>query len=138
MEKIKKFLTDKKDAKISTIHDELLNMIAAELNKKSAQKSSTSRRDENGDVTEIFCYFHKVWEDVNVHAYGSKKGSTTGKNTMCKRGVRGWTETQKHIKLLDGKLIEEISSGKLDIKNLQLAKAERIVKIKSEMMIKHQ
>lgn len=94
-----------KDKKVSTIMGEILELAT------SKKKSKTFKVDENGNITEIFCYYHKEWEPVEW--YGKKSSSTTGYNTMCKTGVNQWTRQQAEAKKAKEKLLEDFAEGKV-------------------------
>lgn len=130
IDKLNEFIEVNGDKKVKSIRDELMLIVSELMSSKG--KESVVRRDENGEVVEIFCYFHKVWEDVKVIEYGNKKGSSTGLNTMCKEGVRCWTRLQKLIKEVDEALIDELYKGSLSVADLKVEKFKRIEALKEE------
>ena len=93
--------------KVSTILPQLIELMSAKT------KSSAVRRDEDGNVTHIFCYYHKEWEDVTQVEYGSKKHSSTGLNTMCKVGASQWSKQQRVAKQAKAKLLEQVALGEV-------------------------
>ncbi len=93
--------------KVSTVLPQLVELMSAKT------KSSTVRRDEEGNITHIFCYYHKEWEDVTTHEYGSKKHSSTGLNTMCKKGASNWSKQQRVAKQAKTKLLEQVALGEV-------------------------
>lgn len=104
-------LNANKDAKVSTVLDDI---IAIAMSKK---QDSTVRRNDKGEVTEIFCWYHKEWEPVEW--YGKKASSHSGYNTFCKQGVNSWTKQQRDFKKLKGELLEKLMEGELKQENLQ-------------------
>ncbi len=106
------FLQANENKKVATILEELKSMCESKV------QLSTVIYDTEGSVEQIFCYYHKVWENISKHEYGNKKSSTTGLNTMCKDGVRRWTKTQAEYKKLDGAILELIGDGKLEVSEM--------------------
>lgn len=94
-----------KDKKVSSILDDIIEIAM------SKKQDSTVRRDEQGNVTEIFCWYHKEWEPVEW--YGKKASSHSGFNTFCKEGVNSWTKQQRDFKKLKGELLEKLMSGEI-------------------------
>ena len=88
-------------------------------------RNDTLRYDEDGNLTHIYCYYHKEWEAISEVEYGSKKGTKSGLNTMCKEGVRAWTKKQKEAKDARNQLLEDVANGsfKGDLQE-ELAKIE--------------
>jgi len=86
------FLELNKAKKVATIMPELLEIVSSKSNSK------TFIKDADGNITHIFCYYHKKWEKLSEVEYGNKKHSTTGFNTMCKEGVNQWSLQQREYK----------------------------------------
>ncbi len=80
--------------------------------------SSTFKKDDDGVVTHVFCYYHKEWEDVTEVEYGKKASTSTGLNSMCKVGVSNWTKQQRIMKQAKAELLEQVSSGEVDASDL--------------------
>ncbi|MEE8598979.1 MAG: hypothetical protein V3S69_05660 [Dehalococcoidales bacterium] len=114
-----------KNKKVSAIMPQLLELVTAKVNTK------TFKKDDEGNVTHIFCYYHKVWEDVTVAEYGAKKSSTTGLNTMCKEGVRQWSKQQRDAKKAKEQALEAIADGSLSSDDL----AARLVEIEADRVV---
>lgn len=100
--------------KVSTIMPQLLELMTSKSGGGVGGK--TFVKDDEGQVTHVFCYYHKKWEAVAECEYGSKAGTATGLNTMCKEGVSAWTKQQRTFakgkenlltKLLDGEVTQE-------------------------------
>jgi hypothetical protein len=92
---------------------------------ESRQNDKNFKTDENNVVTEVFCYYHKKWENVTAVEYGTKSSSATGLNSMCKVGVNHWTKQQRVHKKAKADLLDRLASGDLDIIDLQ-AELEKI------------
>ena len=107
------FLEENKTKKVSTILEELKGMCTKKTNDK------TFILDSEGNVTSVYCYYHKQWEDVSKVAYGPKKNTASGLNTMCKVGVSNWTKQQRVAKQSKALLLEKLGSGELLIEDLQ-------------------
>ena len=98
--------------KVSSIMDDILVLMNSKVNDKN------HRVDELGNVTHVFCYYHKVWEDVTIFEYGSKVNSTTGLNTMCKIGVNYWTKQQRVYKQSKADLLDQLANGESEVRDL--------------------
>lgn len=113
------FLEENKNKKVSTILDELKGMCSKKTNDK------TFELDEDGNVTRVFCYYHKCWEDVATYTYGPKKNTASGLNTMCKEGVSNWTKQQRVAKQERANLLTRLGEGEMSIDDLP-SEEERI------------
>ena len=107
------FLEENKTKKVSTILEELKGMCSKKTNDK------TFKVDDNGEVTHVFCYYHKQWEAISEVTYGPKKNTASGLNTMCKEGVSNWTKQQRIAKKAKEELLTKIGLGELLVENLQ-------------------
>lgn len=107
------FLHTKKDSKVSDILIDVIKMC------ESKKKDSTVRRDKDNNIIEVFCYYHKTWEDIKKCKYGSKASSHSGLNTMCKVGVNRWTKQQSDFKKAKNLLLDKVSTGKILPQDIQ-------------------
>lgn len=114
------FLEANQDAKIKTLMPQIIEMVG------SKQMSQTYKTDAQGNVTHVFCYYHKKWEDVSKVEYGSKAGAKTKLNSMCKEGVNQWTKQQRDLKKAKADILVNVANGKLNPDQIQaeLIKAE--------------
>lgn len=124
---IVRFLSANADLQVSEILDEVRKLCESKSN------TQTHVKNQAGEVIAVFCYFHKEWELVSECEYGSKASSTTGLNTMCKRGVNGWTKTQSMLKKADAKILEDVMSGKIDASEIREKKDEVHDKIRNDL-----
>ena len=118
---IVEFLEANQNKKVATILEQLREMC-------SQQNTVTFKKDAEGNVTEIFCYYHKRWELVSEHEYGKKASNkATGLNTMCKVGYNQWTKQQAAAKKAKEQLLARVAAGEeLDIATeLELIEAQR-------------
>lgn len=99
-------LSANQDKKVSSILELLLPVM------ESKQRDSNQRINEAGNL-EIFCYYHKEWEDTTLIEYGRKANTKTGLNTMCKVGVNCWTKQQRDYKEAKASLLEQIADKKI-------------------------
>jgi len=106
---IYELLEANKSKKVSTVLPELIELMTAKQNSKNFIL------DDDGNVTHVYCYYHKQWEDVTVAEYGAKKSTATGLNTMCKEGVSQWTKAQKAKKDAKAKLLEDVAKGLVEV-----------------------
>ena len=119
-EELYALLVDNKNKKVNTVLPQLIELMAKKNN--ASGKAQTFIKDEDGNVTHVYCYYHKKWEDVTVAEYGSKKGTATGLNTMCKEGVSNWTKQQRVKKQAEAELLTKVVNGELlpeDLKSVQ-------------------
>lgn len=101
------FLTNNKNKKVETILDQVREMCSQKV-------ELTFRKDNEGNVTHVFCYYHKVWEDVSVVEYGKKASNkSTGLNTMCKVGLNAWSKQQRVAQKEKNDLLEKMSKGEV-------------------------
>ena len=110
-EELYTLLVDNKNKKINTLLPQLIELMQKKNN--ASGQANTFIKDAEGIVTHIFCYYHKKWEDVTIAVYGSKKGTATGFNTMCKEGVSNWTKQQRIKKQAEAGLLTRIISGEI-------------------------
>lgn len=99
--------------KVSTILPQLMELMTAKVSSKTFMK------DEDGNVTHVFCYYHKEWEAVADVPYGAKANTATGLNTMCKAGVSAWSKQQRVAKKAKEELLAKVASGALAAEDLQ-------------------
>lgn len=109
-----------KDKKISSILDQVLEIAS------SKKRPVTYRTDEQGNITHIFCWYHKEWEPVEW--YGKKASSHTGYNTMCKQGVNQWTRQQKAASKAKELVLKDVETGVLPADQI----SEALAKIEEE------
>ena len=115
------FLETNQNKKVSTILEQIREMC-------SQQNTVTFKKDDEGNVTEVFCYYHKRWELVSEHEYGKKASNkATGLNTMCKVGLNQWTKQQTAAKKAREQVLSRLAAGEeLDITaELELIEAQR-------------
>ena len=125
------FLEANKNKKVSSILEDIVAMTEAKV------QTQTHIRNANDEVIAIFCYFHKQWELLEMVEYGAKKSSSTGLNTMCKQGVRGWTKTQKEVKAIPDQLLNLVMSGELDASELVERKATLEIETKERLFVEY-
>lgn len=130
------FLEENKTKKVSSIIEELRVMCEAK-NASSSDTGTTFLKDDEGVVIAIYCYYHKCWEPLSHVEYGAKKGTASGYNTMCKEGVSCWTKQQRIAKQSKELLLDKLSSGELELIDLQHAQDEIEVKRKEIVASTH-
>jgi len=127
-EELYTLLVDNKNKEVVTLLPQLIEMMQKKNN--ASGQANTFLKDEDGNVTHIFCYYHKKWEDVTVAEYGNKKGTATGLNTMCKEGVSNWTKQQRVKKIREVALLGRITSGELSVEEIPAYQALHLEKSK--------
>lgn len=115
-EELHTLLVDNKNKKVSTILPQLIELMQKKNN--ASGQSNTFLKNDEGVVTHIFCYYHKKWEDVTVATYGSKKGSSTGLNTMCKEGVSNWTKQQRVKKQAEAAILTKVMAQEITVDDI--------------------
>ena len=120
---IANLLEENKNKKVSTILPQLLELMTAK-NSGGSDIGKTFLKDENDEVFAIYCYYHKKWELVLECEYGSKKGTATNLNTMCKEGVSHWTKQQRVMKKGKEELLNLVMDGEVAREDIGSAMAE--------------
>lgn len=113
------FLKANENKKIASIMPQLLELVSS----KQATKNFIT--NEAGEVTHIYCYYHKKWEALSECEYGAKKHSPSGFNSMCKEGVNQWTKQQRVARQQEGELLMKLQDGTLAPSGIE-AERERI------------
>ena len=98
------------NSKVETVMEAVVALASAKTKGGTAGASSFIKDDE-GNVTHVYCYYHKKWESVTECDYGSKANSPTGLNNMCKEGVSMWTKQQRASKKAKEELLNSVASG---------------------------
>ena len=119
-------LETNKDKKVSSILEKVYKLC------ESKKMDTSFKKDKEGKIIAIFCYYHKQWELLSEVPYGSKANSTTGFNTMCKVGTSKWTKQQRDSLLSKTKMLEDISKGIVEPANI-LKLSEDIESIRKTM-----
>lgn len=116
-------LNENKNRKVSTILPQLTELMQA-ANSNGSETGRTFAKDEDGNVYAVYCYYHKKWEPVAHYAYGTKKSTASGLNTMCKEGVSQWTKQQREFKKREGEILDHLEAQTMDIGEIQRARTE--------------
>lgn len=129
-EEIVNFLEENKNSKVSTVLDGVIQLASAKAGGGGGAQNFI--KDADGNVTHIFCYYHKKWEPVAEVEFGKKASSPTGYNSMCKEGTSQWTKQQRAAKKANEELLTQVSAGEVlpgDIASVQEGIAEEKAKI---------
>ena len=113
-----------KNKKVSTILPQLIESMQKKNN--ASGQANTFLKNDEGVVTHVYCYYHKKWEDVTVCEYGSKKGSSTGLNTMCKEGVSNWTKQQRVKKQAEAAILTKVMSQEITVEDIPEEQAKLV------------
>jgi hypothetical protein len=105
-------LNQNKHETIESLMPEILKIAGAK------QASKTFLKDDEGNTTHIFCYYHKKWEPISV-GYTTKQKSASGYNTMCKEGQSRWTKQQRQAKLDRDELMSDFAMGAVEAEDLK-------------------
>ena len=111
------FLEENEGSKVKTIMPGVIELCSA---KSGGGKggASTFIKNEAGEVTHIFCYYHKKWEAVAEVEFGTKTTSPTGLNNMCKEGTSQWTKQQRAAKKASEALLDQVAAGEVDANDI--------------------
>lgn len=107
---------------------DLMERIIAEASAKVARGEGASfMKDTAGNVVAIHDYYFKRWMPLvgdKAVDFGTKKGTTTGFNTMCKVGVSHWTKQQSVADKANVQLLEDVKSGALPVDQIEAKQNE--------------
>ena len=130
-------MNDNKNKKVSTI----LAEATALMSKSTNAVAETTRYDEEGNLTHVYCYYHKEWECIKECEYGTKKNTKSGLNTMCKLGVSNWTKQQRAKKKAESELLtklvaKEITADELPTLQAEILAASKVIVTREEQLAK--
>ena len=123
-EELYTLLVENKNKKVNTILPQLIELMQRKNN--ASGQSHTFLKNEEGEVTHVYCYYHKKWEDVTVAEYGNKKGTATGLNTMCKEGVSNWTKQQRAKKQAEAAILTKVMSQEITVDDIPKEQAKLV------------
>ncbi len=107
-----------KNKQVSSIMEQILELTSAKAG-GGGRASNTVHKNDAGEVTHVYCYYHKKWEELAKVEYGKKASSPTGYSNMCKEGTAAWTKQQRDAKKGKDDLLASVASGEtkaVDIK----------------------
>ena len=107
------FLEANKDAKVSKVLEQVIEMASAKANRS---EGSTFIKDASGNAVAILDYYFKRWMPLvgdKAVDFGSKQKTATGFNTMCKEGVSAWTKQQREAKNANAELLKRVAAGEV-------------------------
>ena len=119
------FLQKNESKKVSTLMEQILEMT------KQKASSKTYLVDKAGNVVAIFCYYHKQWELLSETEYGAKASSSTGYNTMCKKGVSLWTKQNNTIKSIGEQVLTMLEEGTIEASEISDTKEKLVVEART-------
>lgn len=128
------YLKDHKNDKVGDIFTE----ITAFFKKKNASNSRSKAKNKaqrtpiaiynmDGVAIAIKCYYYKRWMPLigpNKVEFGSKKGSTTGYNVMCKDGNAHYIKQLNESKQAREQMLVDLENGTLAVKDISKRKQE--------------
>ena len=129
---IVELLEANKNKQVSAILPQIMELTAAKAG-GGGRSSSNVRLDDKGEVTHVFCYYHKMWEAVAACEYGAKASSPTKLNNMCKEGVAAWTKQQRTAKTAKDELLGLVGKGEVEPKDIQ-ALMDKIEKARAKVI----
>lgn len=115
-EEIYALLEANKNKQIKSVMADLLVLMQSKSS--GSDLNRTFIKDDEGNVTYVYCYYHKKWESVKVAEYGVKANTATGLNTMCKEGVSSWTKQQRAFKKAQADLLQAVANQELSPEEL--------------------
>jgi len=111
------------NAKVDTLMDRIEALTSAKTG-GGARMSENTISDAEGNVTHIFCYYHKMWEPVAEVEFGKKGSSPTGLSNMCKEGTAAWTKQQRDAKKAREELLTQVGAGEVVPGDIEARTAE--------------
>lgn len=104
VDQVQELLSNSKVTK--TFSSELLSILETNLAPKSSGSINPPILDEDGNIVEAYCRFHKRYEVVSdmVISQGKSKG-------YCKASISLWNKTNSAIKALDSKATKCVLDG---------------------------
>jgi hypothetical protein len=114
------FLEANQGSKVKTILPEAIQLCSAKIGGGGAP---LFRKNDAGEVTHVFCYYHKMWELVDDVEYGAKANSATGLNNMCKEGVSQWSKQQREAKTAESQILTDLGAGTIAVSDIEDIKA---------------
>lgn len=113
-----------KDAKVSQILGQILELAAAKVNRTSGE---VAVYDTKGKVVALYDYFLKRWMPVvgtKAVEFAPKAGTTTGFQGMSKVGMSLWTSQQRVAKQNELNILKQVSKGELPVDQIEAKQAE--------------
>lgn len=107
------FLRANMEVTVGEVITTVEELAAAKKGGGGQRTASTVKKDADGNVIAIFCYYHKQWEDPSVVEYGARASSPTGLNNMCKEGTSQWTKQQNQAKKDNEALLQGVLAGEI-------------------------
>ena len=115
------------NATVSDIADQLRALASTKARGNTAGTATSFIRDTSGTVVAIHDYYFKRWMPLVGDAaveFGSKAGSSSGFNQMCKAGVSAWTKAQREAKAAGSELLALVASGEVAPHDIAARQAE--------------
>jgi len=100
------------NVKVKSVMSQIEELTSAKAG-GGGRSSDNVVRDADGNVTHIFCYYHKKWEAVAEVEFGKKASSPTGLSNMCKEGTGAWTKQQRDSKKAREELLSQVAAGEV-------------------------
>lgn len=116
-----------KGKQVSSIMDKILELTSAKAG-GGGRASNTVHKNDAGEVTHVFCYYHKKWEELAKVEYGKKASSPTGYSNMCKEGTAAWTKQQRDAKKGKDDLLASVAAGETKASDIK----DRMAEIETE------
>lgn len=133
-EEVVAFLEANENSKVKTILDEVKALCSAKTS--GGTGGSNFKKNDAGEVTHIFCYYHKMWEPVDQVEFGAKSTSATGLNNMCKEGTSQWSKQNRAAKKANEDLLTRVGKGEVAPEDIaaeqEKIEAERAVVVPRE------
>ena len=103
-------LTANQSSTVSEIMDQVNDLVSAKVG-GGGGKATTFHRTADNVVAAVKCYYFGLWMDPRLVDFGTKAGSATGLNSMCKAGLSAWTKQQSAFKKAKEALLNEVAAG---------------------------
>lgn len=118
---------------VADVMDQILPLMSAKSRgAATGTQTRTFLKTAEGEVVAILDYYFKRWMPLVgplAVDFGTKKGSTTGFNSMCKNGLSNWTKQQAEAKKALEQILADVESGELEAADIssrrEVIEAER-------------
>ena len=115
-------LNESADLQVADILEEATAICSAKVG--GGRDGTSFVLSDSGEVVEIFCYYHKKWEPLELVEYSKKAGTASGYASMCKEGVHQWTKQQNVAKKETSMILDNLQAGLISAEDIDSIRAD--------------